>query len=64
MSCYNFKKINAIKGSKIQYINKYKKPVTQLKISWKNNYKKKNFYNTWLFYCNKGKTRLIFHQKL
>jgi len=37
----NFKKINAIKGSKIQYINKYKKPITQLKISWKNDQIKK-----------------------
>mmetsp|Transcript_3297 Transcript_3297/g.6417 ORF Transcript_3297/g.6417 Transcript_3297/m.6417 type:complete len:251 (-) Transcript_3297:883-1635(-) len=42
---YYFKKINAIKGSKIQYINKYKKPIAQLKISWKNDYIKKK--NTW-----------------
>nr|BAS01710.1 hypothetical protein [Lotharella vacuolata] len=43
----NVKKINTIIGSKIQFINTYKKPIIQLKISWKNDiYENKNI-KTW-----------------
>merc|ERR1712023_1478 len=47
MNCNTFKKINAIKGSKIQYINKYKKPIAQLKVSWKNEKNSNIIKNTW-----------------